>query len=288
LKKEGYKINSKPKVGYRLLAVPDLLLPPEIEDGLQTDFMGRRIHYFKKTISTQEVAKKLAMEGAREGTTVIAEMQTGGKGRRGRAWHSPPGGIYLSILLRPRISPTQAPLLTLLAGVATARVLRHLYGLKAELKWPNDVMVGDRKICGILTEMGAETEIVNYCIMGIGINANVELADFPLEFRGATTSLKEELGEKISRAELVRKLLKEIEQLYLIFEKRGPLQILNEWRALTNTLGAWVRVTGQTEVIEGRAMDIDSNGALLVKLQDGSLKKVVAGDVSLRKSSKPL
>jgi BirA family biotin operon repressor/biotin-[acetyl-CoA-carboxylase] ligase len=286
LRKEGYDIDSKPKIGYRLVAPPDLLLPYEVEDGLRTDFIGKEIHHYGEVSSTQEEARRLAAEGAKEGTVVIAEVQTRGKGRRGREWHSPVGGVYMSVILRPQISPARAPLLTLLAGVAVAKALRRLYGLKAELKWPNDVMVGDRKICGILTEMAAETEAIDYCIVGIGINANVELAHFPQEFRASTTSLKEELGARISRAELVRDLLGEMERLYIVFKERGPAPILEEWKTLTNTLGAWVQVIGQREVVEGRAVDVDQDGALIIRLADGSSKRIIAGDLSLRRSLK--
>jgi len=282
LRKEGYDIDSKPKIGYRLVAAPDLLLPYEVEDGLRTDFIGKEIHHHRQVSSTQEAAKGLAAEGAKEGTAVIAEIQARGKGRRGREWHSPAGGVYMSVILMPQMSPARAPLLTLLAGVAVAKVLRHLYDLKAELKWPNDVMVDDRKICGILTEMTAETEAVDYCIVGIGINANIKLADFPSKFRETTTSLKEELGKNVSRAELVRRLLEEMERLYNVFREGGPAPILKEWKALTNTLGALVRIT-DTGVIEGRAVDVDQDGALIVELADGSLKRVIAGDVSLRR-----
>lgn len=284
LKEEGYNIESKPRMGYRLVAAPDLLLPYEVEDGLRTDFIGREIHHYRKVSSTQEAAKGLAAEGAKEGTMVIAETQARGKGRRRREWRSPAGGVYISIILRPQINPARAPLLTLLAGVAVAKVLRRLYNLKAELKWPNDVMVDDKKICGILTEMTAETEAVNYCIVGIGINANVELARFPQEFRASTTSLKKKLGVHVSRAELARELLEEVEQLYTVFKERGPAPILEGWKALTNTLGARVQITGQTEVTKGRAVDVDQDGALIIMLADGSLRRIISGDLSLRSS----
>lgn len=286
LREEGYDIDSKPRIGYRLVAAPDLLLPYEVEDGLRTDFIGREIHHYREVSSTQEAAKGLAAEGAKEGTVVIAETQTRGKGRRGREWRSPAGGVYISIILRPQINPARAPLLTLLAGVAVAKVLRRLYNLKAELKWPNDVMIDDKKICGILTEMTAETEAVNYCIIGIGINANVELTHFPQEFRASTTSLKKKLSVHVSRAELVRDLLGEIEQLYTVFTEQGPAPILEEWKALTDTLGARVQVTSRTEAVTGQAVDVDQDGALIIRLADGSSRRIIAGDLSLRSSSR--
>lgn len=284
LRREGYDIHSKPRIGYRLVAAPDLLLPYEVEDGLRTDFIGKEIHHYRKVSSTQEAAKGLAAEGAKEGTVVIAETQTRGKGRRGREWHSPAGGVYMSVIPRPQINPARTPLLTLLAGVAVAKVLRRIYNLKAELKWPNDVMINDKKICGILTEMTAETEAVNYCIVGIGINANIQLAHFPPEIRASTTSLRKKLSGHVSRVELVRDLLWEIEQLYTVFKERGPAPILEEWKSLTNTLGAWVQITGQTEVVKGRAVDLDQDGALNIRLTDGSLRRIIAGNLSLQSS----
>lgn len=281
LRKEGYKVESKPKLGYRLVATPDLLTPYEIQEGLRTNLIGREAHYFEKVSSTQEVAKELAIGGAKGGTCVIAEVQTGGRGRRGRSWHSPAGGVYVSVIVRPKMIPTRAQLMTLLAGVATAKVLRGIYNLQAELKWPNDVQIGGKKVCGILIEIGAEAKLVNWLVIGIGINANVEPASFPREFRAVTTSLKKECGKEISKVELVRKLLEEIERLYLVFKERGPGPILDEWRTLTNTLGTLVRITNGG-VINGKAVDVDQDGALIVKLADNTFKRVIAGDVSLR------
>jgi BirA family biotin operon repressor/biotin-[acetyl-CoA-carboxylase] ligase len=280
LKSDGYSIDSKPKKGYRLMAAPDLLLPYEIKRELKTKIVGREIFHHKEVGSTQEIAKGLATKGSREGALVVAETQTAGKGRRNRSWCSPEGGIYLSIILRPEMAPSQAPLMALLAGVATAKTIRKLYKLKAELKWPNDIQINDRKVGGVLIEIAAETDIINWVVVGIGLNANTKVASLPSEFRATAVSLEEECGRKISRVELVRKLLEEIERLYLVFKEQGSVPILEGWRSMTNTLGVPVRVTNG-KVIEGEAMDVDRDGALIIKLADGGVRRVVAGDVSL-------
>lgn len=282
LKKEGYKIESLPKVGYRLISVPDILLPLEIKDGLDANFFGKKVYHYDRVNSTQEVAKELASKGAREGTLVIAETQTRGKGRRGRSWYSLTGGVFLSIILRPKMSPSQAPLMSLLGGVAVAKTIRELYKLKAELKWPNDIQIDDKKVGGILTELAADAELINWVVMGIGLNANIRVASLPHELRVTATSLKEECNRDISRVELVKKLLENLEQLYLIFKRRGEAPILEEWKNMTNTLRAWVRVENG-EAIEGRALDIDRDGALIIELASGITKRIIAGDVSLRK-----
>jgi BirA family biotin operon repressor/biotin-[acetyl-CoA-carboxylase] ligase len=282
LRAGGYSIESRPARGYRLIAIPDLLLPYEVRRGLRTKFVGRKILHYWKVNSTQKVAKELAMKGAGEGTLVVAETQSAGKGRRNRSWFSPKDGIYLSVIMRPEMSPSRASLMALLAGVAAAKTIRGLYGLKAELKWPNDIQIGDKKVGGVLIELAAEAELINWLIIGIGLNANIKKASLPREFRATTTSLEEECGRKISRVNFVRNFLEKIEQLYLIFKMKGEAPILEEWKSMTNTLGAWVRV-GDGEAIEGKAVDVDRDGALIVKLADGTTKRIVVGDVSLRR-----
>lgn len=280
LKSDGYSIESRPRMGYRLIAAPELLLPYEVRRGLKTKFVGREISYYREVNSTQEIAKRLATKGSGEGTLVVAETQTAGKGRRSRDWYSPEGGIYLSIILRPKVSPSRTPLMALLAGLAAAKTIRKLYKLKAELKWPNDILVNDRKVGGVLIEIAAETDLINWLVVGIGLNANTKSVFLPRELRKTVVSLEEECGGKISRMELVRKLLEEVEQLYLIFKKQGGAPILEGWKSMTNTLGAKVRVTNG-KVIEGKAMDVDQDGALIIKIADGNVERVVAGDVSL-------
>ena len=264
LKKDGYVIEASPR-GYRLVSSPDLLLPYEFT-GIE-----QRIHYFPEIGSTMDAARELAKKGAEEGTIVIAEAQTRGRGRLSREWLSPEGGIYFTIVLRPRISPVYAPRINLMASVAVAATIRKLLGLKAELKWPNDVLIEGKKVCGILAEMGAEMDVVNFVNVGIGINANTSVP----QFKKTATSLKDMLRREISRKEFLGVLLVEI-------ERRQPLlmkaDLLEEWKKLSVTLNKHVRIVAPGEVIVGRAIDIDTTGALIIKERNGSLKKAMAGD----------
>jgi BirA family biotin operon repressor/biotin-[acetyl-CoA-carboxylase] ligase len=264
LKEDGYVIEASPG-GYRLVSSPDLLLPYEFP-GLE-----QRIHYFPEIGSTMDAARELAKKGAGEGTIVIAEAQTRGRGRLSREWLSPEGGIYFTLILRPRMSPAYAPRINLMVSVAVATMIRKLFGLKAELKWPNDVLIEGRKVCGILAEMDAEMDVVNFVNVGIGINANTSIP----QFEKTVTSLKDALGREISRKEFLSALLVEMERQQLLLMKSDLLQ---EWKKLSVTLNKDVRIVAQGEVIVGRAIDIDTTGALIVKEKDGSLKKAMAGD----------
>lgn len=272
LEKDGYVIESGPR-GYRLISSPDLLLPYEFPN------VEQRIHYFSQIGSTMDVARELAKRGAAEGTIVLAEVQGCGRGRLTRQWLSPKGGIYFTLILRPRINPAYAPRVNLLGSIAVAATIRRLFGLDAELKWPNDVLVAGRKICGILAEMDAEMDAVNFVNIGIGINANASVR----QFGETATSLRDALGRKISRKEFFSTLLAEI-------ERRQPLlmapDLLDEWRKLSGTLNSDVRILSSGEVIVGRALDIDPTGALIIKEARGFLRKVVVGDCThLRKKT---
>ena len=264
LKEDGYVIEASPR-GYRLVSSPDLLLPYEFP-GLE-----QRIHYFPEIGSTMDAARELAKKGAGEGTIVSAEAQTRGRGRLSREWLSPEGGIYFSLVLRPGISPAYAPRINLMASVAVAATIRKLFGLKAELKWPNDVLIEGRKVCGILAEMDAEMDVVNFVNVGIGINANTSIP----QFEKTVTSLKDELGREISRKEFLSVLLTEIERQQPLLMKAD---LLEEWKKLSVTLNKDVRIVAPGEVIVGRAIDIDTTGALIVKERNGSVKKAMAGD----------
>jgi BirA family biotin operon repressor/biotin-[acetyl-CoA-carboxylase] ligase len=264
LKKDGYVIEASPK-GYKLLSSPDLLLPCEFPD------LEQRIHYFPEIGSTMDAARELAKKGEEEGTIVIAEAQTRGRGRLSREWLSPEGGIYFTIILRPKISPAYAPRINLMAAIAVAATIRKLFGLKADLKWPNDVLIAGKKVCGILAEMDAEMDVVNFVNVGMGINANNSVT----RFEKTATSLKEALGREISRKEFLSALIGEI-------ERRQPLlmeaDFLKEWKRLSATLNKEVRVMSMGEELTGQAIDIDATGALILKGKDGSLRTVVVGD----------
>jgi len=264
LEKEGYLIETS-RNGYRLVSSPDLLLPFEFP-GLE-----QKIHYFSEIGSTMDAARELAKKGAGEGTIVIAEAQTHGRGRLGREWLSPKGGIYFTLILRPKISPVNAPRINLMASLAVAVTIRKLFGLDAGLKWPNDVLIEGKKVCGILAEMDAETDVLNFVNLGIGINANTSIP----RFEKTATSLKHAVGKDISRKEFLGALLVEIEHRQASLMEAS---LLEEWRKLSVTLGKDVRIVAPGEVIVGRAIDVDTTGALIIRQRNGSLKKVVAGD----------
>jgi len=264
LRKDGYVIQASPR-GYRLVSSPDLLFPYEFPD------LEQRIHYFPEIGSTMDAARELAKKGAPEGTIVIGEAQTCGRGRLSRQWLSQQGGIYFTVVLRPRISPAYAPRVNLMAAIAVAATIRKLFALEADLKWPNDVLISGKKICGILAEIDAEVDIVNFVNVGIGINANNSVA----RFQKTATSLKEVLGREISRKEFLGALIGEV-------ERRRPLlmkaDLLREWKELSATLNKEVRVVSLGENVIGQAIDIDATGALILKGRDGSLRTVLAGD----------
>ena len=264
LERDGYIIEAAPK-GYKLISSPDLLLPYEFPS------LEQRIHYFPKVGSTMDIARELATKGAGEGTIVIAEVQVRGRGRLSREWLSPKGGIYFTLILRPKINPAYAPRINLMASVAVATTIRKLYKIKAELKWPNDVLIEGRKVCGILAEMDAETDVVNFINLGIGINANTSVT----QFEKTASSLKDAVGREISRKEFLIALLIEI-------ERQQPLlmaaDLLEEWKKLSGTLSKYVKIIAPGEVIIGQAMNIDATGALIIRERNGSLKKALAGD----------
>lgn len=276
LREAGYMIESSTNLGYSLVGTPDSLTPGEIKAGLKTGVIGKNIQYFKETESTNIIAREIA-NSVEEGTVVIAESQTGGRGRLGRKWLSPEGGIWLSIILKPGIQPQYAPRITLLAGVSVAKTIRS-FGLAAKIKWPNDVLINGKKVCGILTEIEAEMDMIDYCVVGIGIDANVDTESFPEEFRESSTSLKKELGNSINRVEFVQKLLLEFEALYLKFQHDEFSSILEEWRNMSATIGEWVKITTQTRTIYGEAIGVDSEGALILETGEGQLEKIVSGD----------
>lgn len=269
--KDGYVIDSLPNRGYRLLTVPDRLYSFEVKNGLQTTLLGKKVVHFNSTTSTNTVARKLSEEGEEEGTVVIAESQSKGKGRLGRKYVTRTGGVWMSLILRPKIDPMHAASLTLLAAVSVTKVLREL-GIEAVIKWPNDVLVNGKKICGILTEMNAETDVVNFIVLGIGINVNNTA---PLE---TATTVKAETGRDADRVRLVQALLEELEEDYLTFKEQGFTPILWTWRRYSDTLGRQVEVTYQGETITGIAQDVDSEGSLIVKQSDGAARKIVSGD----------
>ncbi|SDG35954.1 BirA family transcriptional regulator, biotin operon repressor / biotin-[acetyl-CoA-carboxylase] ligase [Selenomonas sp. WCT3] len=284
LREEGYEIVSHSRSGYSLREAPDRLLPNEIRHGLKTRCIGRDI-YFKEILdSTNTWAKHLAADGALDGTIVVTEQQTGGKGRLERKFFSPAGkGIWFSVILRPPFMPQEAPKCTLMAAVAVAMAMEK-FGLEAGIKWPNDILFANRKMVGILTEMSAEMDRINYVVIGIGINVNILPKDFPEDIRDIATSLQvANHGEKIPRVKFFQVLLESMDKLYDEVLAKGFEPVMEAWRKYSITLGQEVRVIGVRDGEEyvGTAVDIDEDGALLVDAADGR-HRVLAGDVSIR------
>jgi BirA family biotin operon repressor/biotin-[acetyl-CoA-carboxylase] ligase len=279
LRNIGYSIEAQPHLGYRLIAAPDRLLAEELSWGLDTRLIGTKILSFDVVDSTMDIAYNLAKDTADEGVSVFAEAQKKGRGRVGRDWLSPKHkGIYVSVILRPDISPNETPKITLVAAVSVAGAIRKKTGLQALIKWPNDVLVNGKKVCGILTEMNAEADKVRFLIVGIGINVNANPSQLPK----TATSIKDQTGDKTDRIEFAKALLEEFDKNYLNFKTRGFKPILDEWRDFSATLGRRVRVDFKGRHIEGQAMDVDESGALLVRMDNGFIERILSGDVTLQ------
>jgi BirA family biotin operon repressor/biotin-[acetyl-CoA-carboxylase] ligase len=255
----------------------------QLQDGLRTKYLGRKILFSHEIGSTNDWAKELARYGAREGTVVIAGTQTNGRGRLDRKWVSPIGGLWFSLILRIKLHPSEALKLTFVAGLAVAKVLRDMFNLRVETKWPNDVLVKGRKICGILNEMNTTGETVNFVVVGIGVNTNFDVEKtLPEHLKRVSTSLENELGRKVRLEELFRGLLGKLENLYDHFTKDGFDSILEEWKSYASFLGHQVEVTGSKEKLSGLALDVNNDGVLILRLEDGRIKHVFVGDVSLQ------
>jgi len=281
LRKEGYDIEASPHLGYKLVAIPDSLIPSEIRWQLKTKTIGSAVISYKKVDSTNDSAYALAENGIAEGTVVTAEEQAHGKGRHGRKWESPPkAGVYMSCILRPAMAPNEIPKITLVAAVAVTKAIRRFTGLEAMIKWPNDILINGRKVCGILTEMKAEQDSIDFIILGIGVNVNTPGSCLP---KGAT-SLREELDgfskkDNLSRIGVVKIILESLEEEYSRLRIKGVKPIIEEWRSMSMLPGAKIKVLLSNRTIEGEVHDIDSDGSLMVRLDSGVFEKVSSGDV---------
>lgn len=281
LKKRGYVIEAFTKKGYCLKEAPQLLSVEAIQKGLKTKCLGQHLVYLEKTGSTNTVAKKLAADGAPEGTVVVAEEQTGGHGRLVRSFLSPfARGLWFSLILRPDFPPMEVSKMTLLAAVALCKAMRAQGLTDCGIKWPNDILVHGKKISGILTELNASVEKINYIIMGIGINTGLTEKDLTGDLQQTATSFLLE-GIQVDRAALLQGALKELEKGYDTAKKKGFAPILKEWKNLSCMLGADVTVTAINRSFTGQAVDLDDDGNLLVQTKDG-LEKVLAGDIHVR------
>lgn len=283
LKNEGYDIESVPKKGYILKESPNRLFPQEILSRLQTRWLGHNICYRDSIDSTNTLAKGLANEGCPNGLVVVAEEQGAGKGRLSRGWISPYAkGIWFSVVLKPPFLPQEASKCTLLAAVAVVKAVNKIAGVHAAIKWPNDILLMGRKLVGILTEMNAEFGHINYVVIGTGINTNATPDDYPEDVKDIAVSVADAATEQFTRVDLLCDILKNMEDLYEKALLDGFAPILEEWRKYSCTLGQEVKVMAPDSTYFGKAEDIDEDGLLIVRKVDGTLEKVMAGDVSIR------
>ena len=283
LRKDGFRIEAVPSRGYRLLSSPGNIEPHEIAAGLVGSRIGNRLEFNKVTVSTNADAFHLAEEGAAEGTVVLADSQSGGKGRRGRIWASPAGvNLYCSVVLRPAIMPHEAPQLTFLSAVAVARAIEHTTKLTPEIKWPNDLLIAGKKVAGLLNEMSAETDGINFVVLGIGVNLNMTARQFPPDLRQPATSLLIESGAQVDRSHFAVIMLNELDRLYSDFLTHGFAPVREEWQQRCNARGRRILVTDSgTECTAGMFAGIESDGALLLQTDDGQLQRITCGDVRI-------
>ena len=280
LRAQGYRIDAVPARGYRLTGVPDRLTPLELRPLLNTHDLGRVVHWFEEISSTSDRAKELADQGAEHGEVVVAEAQTSGRGRRGRAWASPARkNLYFSVVLRPELPPARAPELTLVGSVAVCDALRQA-GVQAGIKWPNDLLASGRKIAGILTELAAEPDRVEWVVLGAGVNVNARPEDFPAEVRDEATSVLLERGQAAPRALFAAACLTALEDWIDRHAEEGFGPVRQAWRERSVTLGREVVVTVDGRELAGVAEDIDETGALLVRTRVG-VERIISGDVQL-------
>ena len=271
LRHKGYEVSASTRKGYRLAKKPDLLDTDLICGCLKTKWLGRDLRIFSEVGSTNEVALTLVRD-CQSGTVILAETQTQGKGRLSRPWASPPGGIWMSLILKPKMPLNHVYQINMAVAVALCKALSSMLGLQAGIKWPNDLLIGERKVCGILMEVGAQVDRLDYAVVGLGLNANNDPSGFPAEWK--STSMAAQLGHDISRCLLICRILEEIEVAY---EKMGGQEIYEEWRSRSLTLNRQVRITTAEGDHVGQAVGLAEDGALLLRMGD-ELKRVLAGD----------
>lgn len=280
LREMGYEINSSSRKGYCLTKTPELN-PFEILDGMKTRQIGKVIHFQTEIDSTNRWAKRLAAEGAAEGTLVLAESQTQGRGRMGRSWYSALGkGLCFSLILRPKINPAELAGMTILTAVSMAQAIRNIAGIKVLIKWPNDLVFDGRKLAGILAEINGEADLINYLIIGLGLNVNQLLEEVPDELQTIVTSLRIIKGSNISRRLVLQEFLKIFEEHYYNLPSKGLSDIINYAKLNSATLGKVVRINqGHDRILTGEAVDLDRDGSLWLREPSGELVRVYAGEI---------
>ena len=282
LKEEGYEIEAVRNKGYRIVDIPDRITADAIKSCLETKWMAKNLEYYDEIDSTNNRAKALGEAGGADGTLFVAETQTAGKGRRGRCWQSPAGSsISMSILLRPVMNPSDAPMLTLVMAYAATKALREKTELDIGIKWPNDLVVSGKKISGILTEMSAEIDYINHVVIGVGINVNQDT--FPDDIKETASSLKMELGKRIKRSGLIAAVMKNFEKYYEIFQETEDLSGLKElYNSMLVNKDREVKVLEPGNEYKAHAIGINQTGELIVRTPDGKEKEIYAGEVSVR------
>nr|WP_249310341.1 biotin--[acetyl-CoA-carboxylase] ligase [Bacillus sp. FJAT-49736] len=283
LRKEGFELEAIRNKGYRIVGTPKNITENELRLGLKTNELGKSIHYFESTDSTQKIAHRLAQDGCPHGTLVIAEEQTNGRGRLARNWHSPKyTGIWMSLVLRPTLPPGKAPQFTLIAAVAVSQAIEDICGISPDIKWPNDLLLNGKKITGILTELQADSDKINAIIMGIGMNVNQKKDDFPLELQQVATSLSIESGKEISRSDLVKRILEKLEKYYLLYLEQGfaPLKLL--WESYAVSLGKDIVARTISGNISGKALGITDDGVLKIQDNTGKIHEIYSADIEIK------
>lgn len=282
LKKEGYHIDAVQNRGYILASETEVYGQHELESRMDTEWAGHPLTFYEELGSTNLQAKLDAEKGACQGTLVVADMQTAGRGRRGRAWSSPKGtNVYFTLILKPDYNPNLTSMVTLVMGLAVAEGIRQTCGVKAGIKWPNDIVVNGKKVCGILAEMSMERDFIHYVVIGVGIN--VGLQEFDPEIADKAASLCQECGHTVSRAELIVNVMRAFEECYGVFCARGNLSgLMARYNSLLVNMGREVRVLDPKGEFRGISGGINAAGELLVEREDGQVEEVYAGEVSVR------
>lgn len=282
LRKEGYELEAVRKKGYRIVGKPNKITSNEIRLGLETEKLGQEIYYYDSVTSTQSIAQELASKGVPEGTIIVADEQTGGRGRMARTWYSPKEtGIWMSLILRPKISIQRTPQLTLIAAVAIVQAIEEVTGLSPHIKWPNDILINGKKVVGILTELQAEADQVHSVIIGMGINVNQNVDHFPEHLLSIATSLAIEKGQSITRAELIQKILLRFEGLYFQYLKHGfkPIKLL--WESYAISLNKFITARTLSGAIKGKAIGINDEGVLLIETDEGKIEHIYSADIEI-------
>lgn len=279
LKKRGYEIEENPALGVRLLKEPDILSEVEIARGLKTSVLGRKAYCYSRVGSTNELAMRLGQQGAEEGVVIMANEQTKGKGRFGRNWISPRmEGIWMSLILRPEPGLKPVTALSLVAAYSVAIALREVVGIRAVIKWPNDVRVGEKKICGILSELSKDAKGSQFVVLGIGMNVNQ--SGFSRDLEQIATSVRIETGKSVQRLPLVRKLLEKLEEFYFQCKKDGFSEILKRVREISSLMGKRVELSLGGKTVSGYVQDIDDMGRLIIRTDDGRIREILAGEAN--------